>query len=180
MEKLGAIVFAGGKSSRMGQNKALIVYKGKRLVDRAVEVVAPMVDSMIVSSNEPLPDLDIPQVKDDVMDKGPIGGLYTCLKQAAHDWNLVIPCDAPYIDSGFYKKLIAAAKNCQAVVPVHSGGMVEPLMALYHKSILPIVEKQIAQNDYKLINLLREIEVNYIEFSELEQFKNMNYPSDLL
>lgn len=178
-QNITAIIIAGGKSSRMGSNKALITYNGKRLIDWAIHKVEPLVSTIIISSNTPLSGINYPIYADAFTDIGPLGGLHIGLAKSKTNWNLIIPCDMPNLDALVYYRLIEKTSNTLAVVPKHSNGNVEPLVALYHKSVHAYIETQIQKKDYKLVHLLNQIAVTYIDAGVEHLFKNINYPNDL-
>ena len=171
---------AGGKSSRMGTNKALLPFQGKRLIDRSVETLLPLVDKIIISANQPLPDIPYPFIADSVESIGPLGGLQACLSKSTSDWNMLIPCDTPFLSGSLYQQMLQHTAAVDAVIVTHSKGKIEPLIGLYNRRLLPLIEEQIARGDYKLINLLRRARVFYFETEEQSQFRNMNHPDDWL
>jgi molybdopterin-guanine dinucleotide biosynthesis protein A len=179
-KNLTAIVIAGGKSSRMGQNKSLIIYQGTRLIDNAIHLMENFTQNLLISSNADISTIFYPIIADDFSEIGPISGLYTCLKASKTELNLVIPCDVPYIKPVIYQKLLENTDGYDAVIPRLPNGKIEPLVACYKKSVLPVVLGQINLEDYKMIHLLDKLNVNYIDFEDAEQFKNMNTPNDLL
>jgi molybdopterin-guanine dinucleotide biosynthesis protein A len=180
MSTITGIVMAGGKSSRMGTNKALLPFQGKRLIDRSVETLLPLADKIIISSNEPLPELPYQQLADAVKAIGPLGGLQACLNLSTNGWNMLIPCDTPFLSVSLYQQLLQHTTAVDAVIVTHSQGKIEPLIGLYNRRLLPLIEDQIARGDYKLINLLRRARVFYFESEDPHQFRNMNHPGDLL
>jgi len=178
-EKITGIVIAGGKSTRMGENKALVKYKHERLIDCAIRILDPVVDFLIISSNESLPKIPYIMVKDEIQNIGPIGGLYSALKKSKTEKNVVIACDVPNVTSEFYEKLIKNLNDYDAVIPEHSEGKLEPLVAVYSQNILPIVEEQIKNKEYKMMNLIAKLNVNFISVKYGSMFKNVNAPGDL-
>ncbi len=176
---LTGIVIAGGKSSRMGQNKALMNFKGKRLIDNAISVINPLVDTVIISSNDLLPDISYLQIQDKYTGIGPISGLYSCLLASNSECNLIIPCDVPLVSAQFYEDLIDSIKGYDAVIPRLPDGKLEPLVAIYSKNILEIIHQQILEKNYKLINLFSLIKVKYIDVKDTSMFKNVNRPEDI-
>ena len=180
MNSVTGIVIAGGKSSRMGTNKALMKYSGKMLIEHAISIIEPLSNQIIISSNEPLLQLKYNNITDKINDVGPIGGLYSCLMESNTNFNIVIPCDAPHIESNLYKLLIENSENVDAVIPRLPNGKLEPLVACYSKSIIPVIESSINSGDYKLVNLLSKLKVKYIDINNINQFKNINTPKDIL
>lgn len=174
------IVIAGGKSSRMGTSKALIEYRGKRLIDNAIQILKVNSNTILISSNEIIPNITYPKIADEFKNIGPMGGLFSCLDASKTELNLVISCDAPHVESSLYRQLLENSEGFDAVIPRLPNGKLEPLIACYKKSILPIVLGQINILDYKMVHLLQKLRVNYIDFDDVELFKNMNSPEDLL
>lgn len=178
-EKVTGIIIAGGKSNRMGKNKALVKYRHQRLIDCAIQIFDPVVDFLIISSNTSLPNVPYVMVKDEIKDIGPLGGLYTALKKSHTQNNIVIACDIPNVSSEFYDRLVKKLEGFDAAVAEHSNGKIEPLVAAYSKSIIPTIEECIDNKDYKLINLLKRINTNHVITRRSSMFVNINTPDDL-
>jgi len=180
MNKITGIVIAGGKSTRMKHNKALIVYNKIRLIDNAIAIIDPFVSNLLVSSNEFIPAINYRIIKDEISNIGPIGGLLSCLKYSENELNIIIPCDTPHVSPHIYSLLIEKSENVDAVIPQLPNGKLEPLVACYKKSIIPVIEELINRGDYKLVNLFSKIKVKYLQIEDVLQFKNINTPEDLL
>lgn len=180
MDSVTGIVIAGGKSSRMGTNKALVIYKDKKLIEHVISIIEPLVSQIVISSNTPLLPLQYKNIADKIKDIGPIGGLYSSLLASNTEVNLILPCDVPHIKTELLQQLIDNCKNVDAVIPRLPSGKLEPLVACYNKSIMPFIKKAINLGDYKLVNLLSIINVKYIDIAEVDQFKNVNTPGDVL
>ncbi|MBI9069458.1 MAG: NTP transferase domain-containing protein [Salinivirgaceae bacterium] len=176
-KQITGIVIAGGKSSRMGTNKALIEYKGKRLIDNAFSIIKPLVQEVIISSNVEIKGYEV--YKDALTEIGPIGGLYTGLQNSTTEINLIIPCDVPNVTTEFYSSLLANSDGYDAIIPRLKDGKVEPLIGIYSKTILKTIEKQIYAKDYKLVNLLNLLHVKYVDVSDVSIFENINNLNDL-
>lgn len=168
----------------MGTDKALIKMGDKNLLEIAIEICKPVCKSIIISSNNPEHGkYGYPVIHDEIKDCGPIGGIYSCLKKSETDLNFVISVDTPFVPVEFLKFLTSQIENYDVVVPVHHSKK-EPLIALYHKNCIPVIETQLALHQFKiqyLINLLNT------RFSDTNQwvkkvpflFKNLNHPEDL-
>lgn len=180
MRNITGIVIAGGKSSRMGTNKALIKYNGKMLIEHTISIIQPLVTKIIISSNVSILKSKYQNIADTIIGIGPIGGLYSSMLESDTELNLIIPCDVPHVKTELYQQLIENSHNVDAVIPRLPNGKLEPLVASYNKSILPIIEHSINNGDYKLINLLSRLNVKYIDVVDEEQFKNINTPNDIL
>lgn len=184
----GAIILAGGKSSRMGKNKALLPIDGVLNIERIKNCLAGMFDDIIVVANDEgaYQFLKLPIVKDKVRDKGPLAGIQAGLLAAKHETNLLVACDMPFISLEVAKHLLEQSIGYDAVVPVINGKQ-HPLFAVYKKSVLPALEDCLLTNQLRIKQLIERINVNYItdehllnkEIANLAQvFYNMNHPSE--
>jgi len=169
----------------MGRDKALIELEGQTLLDRAVGFCKSFADEVLISSDsENHKKGRIRTIPDEFKNCGPIGGIYSCLKQSANEWNFVLSVDAPFVEKEFVTFLINSALGFDAVVPTHDWKR-EPLIALYNKTSVSQFESQIKTGNYKLHFLLQELKTNFVETDEwLEKypklFQNLNYPEDLI
>lgn len=181
--RITAIILSGGKSSRMGTDKALLKINDNDLLDRAIEVCQPVCAHIIISSNHPKHrKLGVHIVPDEIQNCGPLGGVFSCLKKSSTDWSFVLSVDAVFVETTFIEFLTNEVGAFDAVVPVHSNG-IEPLIALYHKNCLPEMEEMLKRGDFKMRNLFSKINVKYVDVQNwLEKyprlFFNMNKPGD--
>ena len=178
------IVLAGGKSSRMGTDKGLLVYKGKKLVEYSIDLLKGYCNDLIISTNNPeYGQFGIPVHADEFPGKGPAGGLFSAMKGSSGDWNLVLACDMPFLNRPLLDVLLSNLGNCRGVVPVHEG-LIEPLAAVYHKSMEVTLTDALKENHLSMHQILKSARVNFlpvenllIEFPFL--FKNLNNLSDI-
>jgi len=128
-----AIILAGGRSSRMGQDKSLLSTNDIPLIGKIASQLEGHFPEIIVSANDMekyrvfasagIPDLEA--------GKGPLMGIYSALLCSEHEINFVVACDIPELDMQYIQDLIKEAKDHQIVVPVWSDGRLEPLFAVY-------------------------------------------------
>ena len=187
--EITGIVLSGGKSRRMGKEKGLCHFRGKALITFAIDTLKPLCKTLIISANNKIDQYDLleyPVISDDIPDTGPIGGLYSCLKQSQSAINLVISCDTPFVTTEVYQELLKYIVDYQAVVPVHEDGLLEPITAVYHRSCLPVILQQIEKGEYKMMDLLARLNTKFVYFdtnmsdSKPSLFHNLNSPEDLL
>ena len=122
------IILAGGKSSRMGTDKGFVVYKNKAFVQHIIEALQPLVDEIIIVSNNP--DYDVfgfKRVNDLIENAGPLAGVYTGLHYSKTENNLVISCDVPLINSETLSLLMEGIDDNTDVVQLESNGKSMPL-----------------------------------------------------
>jgi molybdopterin-guanine dinucleotide biosynthesis protein A len=157
---VGGYVLAGGRSSRMGRDKALLPLAGKPLVEHALIKLRRICrDVAILSNNAELERLG-PVVKDLHPDCGPMGGLEAALAHSVHDWNLVLPVDVPFPPtaflSGWIYMTLGHAKRCGTRVALFNvGGVPQPTLVMLHREIAPYLTIALAQGRYKLFPELR-------------------------
>jgi len=168
----------------MGRDKALIKVDGKTLLERAVEFCSSFCDEVLISSDSESHRTEGTRtIPDEFKDCGPIGGIYSCLKQSSNEWNFVLSVDSPLVVKEFVNYLIGETTGFDAVVPIYDGKK-EPLIALYNRRSVPQFENQIKTGNYKLYFLLQKLNTHFVESSEWLKkypnlFQNLNYPKDL-
>lgn len=181
------IILSGGKSRRMGKNKAFIEVGGLRLVDRITVLFKELFDEVILVTNEPLAylDLDVTIATDIFPGKGPLGGIYTGLFFAQHERAFVAPCDMPFLKSGFIEWMMENSGNCDILVPAPSDGL-QPLHAVYSKKCLPIIKKMLDDDRLQIKLLYKRCKTVEVPESmlrlfdgELKMFRNINSQEDL-
>jgi molybdenum cofactor guanylyltransferase len=178
------IVLAGGKSSRMGTDKGLLLYKGKKLVEYSIDLLKMYCNELIISTNNPeYEQFGIPVHADKFPGKGPAGGIFSALKESSGDWNLVLACDMPFLNRPLMDVLLSNLVNCSGVVPVHDG-LIEPLAAVYHKSIEVTLTKAFKENHLSMHHVLNSAKVNFLPVENLLKefpflFTNLNKLSDI-
>jgi molybdopterin-guanine dinucleotide biosynthesis protein A len=179
---IGGYVLAGGKSSRMGRDKALIELAGKPLVLHAVVKLRRVcIDVSILSENQAL-DAYAPLVRDLHPGCGPMGGMEAALLHTQYDWNLFMPVDVPFVPtvylSGWVRNTLPETSRIHRQRPegrrLHGGeharvrmftvdGVPQPTLALVHREVRPFLTEALERGEYKLFpvleNACREISV---------------------
>jgi len=177
---LTGIILAGGESTRMGQEKALIRFEGERLIQRSLSILDHFCDSMLISSNnKALEVFGYEVIEDDHHNIGPIAGLSAALKASPSEHHLVIPCDTPFVNERLYEKILRHADDFEVVIAGTPDLYIEPLIGYYHRSALDIIEKQIQKGMYKLHDALNLMNVKVEIFKDKHLFTNINSPDDL-
>lgn len=183
--QITGIILAGGNSSRMGIDKALLEIDGQTLLSRAVELCRVFCDEILISSNNTKHNASgCLLVADELAECGPMGGVYSCLKQSQNEWNLILSVDATFVEKDFVDFLLEWIQDFDAVVPAHSGKK-EPLIALYNKKIISDLHSQLESRNYKMRFFLEKIRTNFIDSNNWERkypklFHNINSPEDLM
>jgi molybdenum cofactor guanylyltransferase len=185
---VAGFVLAGGKSSRMGQDKALIDFNGKPLLSHAVETVRAVCHKSFVVGN-PTKYLSYgPIVEDFYTDQGPLAGIHAALKSSAAKLNLMVAVDMPFISVELLQFLIMQARGSSAMVSIPEiDGRLQPLCAIYRREFLPLAEAALKAQENKIGRLLTPERTYVVKEDILTQagfsvnmFSNLNSPRDLL
>ena len=182
------VVQAGGKSTRMGgEPKALIDLGGRRIVERVVAAIAPVVDHVLVVTNTPelYAFLGLPMVGDVFPDHGSLGGIYSGLKAAPGDAAFTVACDMPFLRADVARAVIAHAGEADVVIP-RVGDQLETMHALYAKACLPHIEDRLRAGRFKIVGFFDDVRVLEISEDEVRRladpsvvFMNVNTPDEL-
>jgi molybdopterin-guanine dinucleotide biosynthesis protein A len=184
------IILAGGKSQRMGKDKAFIRFHGETLVSRILDRLEGLAEEVIViapRSPENLP-RGVQFAPDLLPGRGPLGGLYTALSVASHQIIAVVACDMPFVNAKLlaYQRDILLSEDLDVVVPSSEKGL-EPLHAIYRKnSCLPRVRKTLEAGKGQLISWFPSVKVHILAPEESNTFDrrgliflNVNTPEEL-
>lgn len=175
-------LLAGGKSSRMGTNKALLRFDdGSTVIERIVGRVAPLCPEILIVTNTPdeYAFLDLPMFADAYPGASSLGGIYTGLVHATNERALVLSCDLPLLDPGLLRHLLELPFDYDLLVPFVDGRQ-QPLHAIYAKTCLNAMRAQIEADDFKIVRLLDTLKgrTPNIEGDWQSSVKNMNTPED--
>ncbi len=166
-----AIILAGGRSSRMGRNKALLEIGGERIVDRTVSLFKSLFKEVILVTNTPdeYAYLDVRTVTDLYPGKGSLGGIYTGISYASYDYSFIASCDMPFLNSELIEFIISLKGNYDLVVPKLRDGY-EPLHAVYSKNCLKPIETVMDKGDLRIIGFYSEVKIREVSEEELAPF----------
>ncbi len=175
-------VLAGGASSRMGVDKALIEVGGQPLVMVAASRIARVCGKVsIVGDPARYGNLGLAVVPDRFPGAGPLAGIEAALNATNTDWNLIVACDMPALNPEILESLFAAEADC--TLPRYADGKVEPLCAVYHRRCHEALLTAIEQGIRKITDALALLEPNhaitYISVSSAASFENLNTPEEL-
>ena len=177
-----AIIMAGGRSRRMGQDKTILKINGTPVIKYIFDQLRSHFDQILVSSNNIAKHSfsGVKVVPDEVANKGPLMGIASALRVSQNDINFVIACDIPEVDIDLIRRLIKKNRNFDAVLPQTGPSQYEPLFAVYKKSTLAAIDESIISGNYKILDPLKKCKVNYVKLHRAEQIKNLNTMSDYL
>jgi molybdopterin-guanine dinucleotide biosynthesis protein A/molybdopterin converting factor small subunit len=182
-----AVVLAGGKSSRMGRPKALLLFDNKPLIVHLVDTLQRIFAEVVVvaAPEQELPSLPFSRlVCDEVPYQGPVGGIYYGLKAAGGEFCFVTSCDVAFLNTFLISYLISRISNHDVVVP-HWQERLQPLHAVYQKRVLPLLEEQLERGELRPVYLFDKVRTCKIGEDEIRRFDpeglsflNMNTPED--
>lgn len=186
---MACIVLAGGKSLRLGRDKALEKLDGQSMIERVIERLPLPDDEIIVvtaDENQALPPgLEVKRVFDVCPGRGALVGIYSGLRAASTFYSLVVACDMPFLNTALLRYMIELSPGFDAVIP-RLGGTLQPLHAVYSKDCLGPIEAMLGEDRRKLAGLPDRVRARYVGAEEVEAFDpehlsffNINSESDL-
>lgn len=208
MPRASAIILAGGKSRRMGSDKAFLEFDGELLIERVIERVRRVCDQVVIVSN----DLDsyarfgVPIVGDVYPNKGSLGGIFSGLLAIREPYAVAVACDMPFLNEALLRHLISLADQADVIVPrakdlssnVHRGrpdastlrlakdADLHPTHAVYSKNCIEPMRARLLADDLRIISFYEAVRVLVVEPEAIDRFDpkhlsffNANTPEDL-
>ncbi len=185
------IILAGGRSRRLGRDKAVESVGGQPLIQRVIHRLSQVTSEIVVVvADQTQADqfaLDQGQrvTQDLYLGKGSLGGIFSGLTAARQEWSLVVACDMPFLNLELLRYLMSRREGFVAVVPVLEGRP-EPTHALYSKACLLPMEQRLMADDLKISGFYDQVRVDYVDEEEIVcldpdclSFFNVNSPPDL-
>jgi len=185
-----SIILAGGKSSRLGQNKALQVIEGKSLIQWVVDCLTILSTEIIIATahGEAIPcssTVRIKTIADIYPGKGPLVGIYSGLIASSSSRAIVVSCDTPFLSASLLEYMTQICSTFDIVVP-RIKNEVEPLCAVYSKNCLAPIQELLERDERQIRRLFDMVEVKYVEEHEINRFDprhlsffNINSQTDL-
>jgi molybdopterin-guanine dinucleotide biosynthesis protein MobB len=182
MPSLAGYILTGGKNRRMnGQKKLFLEYRGSSFLKHIISTL-DMFENIYLSvdKTEPYEELNMPMVVDLFHEIGPMGGVYSGLKQCSEDALFVVACDMPLIDKKSVQIIFEEyLKHPDKITIAKSGERIHPLFGIYPKNVLPIMEKLINEQDYRMSDLLSQAGHVEVSISHNEMaMENINTPEE--
>lgn len=186
-QSVSGFVQAGGKSLRMGQNKALLKLGEIKLIEYSIKALSSVVSEVGIITNTPelYKDFGVLCYRDVWPNLGPMAGIYAALKYSNSDYVVTIACDMPFVSTELLKILFEHKEDYQICVPLDFNGELQPLCAIYHKSCQNKILSLIENSKYaprELFSLVKTRIIPFEKFSHLNFarhfFENINSPKD--
>jgi len=182
-----AFVLAGGKSTRMGKDKAFVVLDGRTLLDRMLELARSVAAEVRIVGDRAKFAAFAPVVEDIFPGCGPLGGIHAALRSSQTDLNLILAVDVPFVSAAFLEFLIARSRDSRATVTVvRTRDGFQPLCAIYWRAFADSAEKALREGHFKIDALFEQTQTEVIEEEKLVAtgfslhiFRNLNTPEDV-
>jgi molybdenum cofactor guanylyltransferase len=163
-----AFILAGGKSSRMGEDKARLQLQGRTLLEIAVEKARQVAGNVDIVGSRAAFGSDA--IEDIFPNCGPLGGIHAALTHSRCDFNLILAVDTPFVEARFLRLLVEQAQKASAVATLaRTSDGFQPLCAVYHKSFAAVAEKALKEGRYKIDALFAAVKTRIIDEAELRQ-----------
>ncbi len=209
LTRVSALVLAGGRSRRMGRDKALLDFDGAPLIAHVIARVQQVCAEVIVVANdvETYARFGAPVIRDVYPDRGSLGGVFSGLRAIRYDYALAVACDMPFLNPTLLRYLIALAPTADVIMPraadpsrSRSGGVkprlqydlrakeidLHPTHAIYSQRCIAPIEERVRSGDLRLIGFLDAVKVRIVEAREIDPFDpqhlsffNVNTPENL-
>ena len=168
-------MLVGGRSRRMGRDKALLPFRGGTLAAALADSVRKAAGDAVLVGNPA-----IGGIPDLYPGEGPLGGILTALHHTSAEWNLIVACDMPRVTADLLRRLLnrAEAAGCDVLLPHSPRGRPEPLCAVYRRSARESIEMRFRTGVRKVTMALEELDVCHLEVTEAVPFQNVNTPED--
>jgi molybdopterin-guanine dinucleotide biosynthesis protein A len=165
------IILAGGKSRRMGENKAFIDAGGVPLIERVYRVFREIFPEIIIVANDTrsFEMYDVRLQKDIILNRGALGGLYTGLFHSPSYHAFCTACDMPLLNRGVITYMVEERDEYDVIVPKTHDGL-HPLHAIYSKGCLEPIRHLLDRNELRIVDFFQQVRVRYIEEMEIKEF----------
>ena len=179
---MNVVILAGGKSSRMGSNKAFLKVKGKTFIEHQIALLREIFSEITISANTPeeYKHLNVPIIGDIYPDKGPLGGIYSAIINSKSFHTFMLACDMPFVEIDLIKHLKSFISGHDVVIPQSKKGL-EPLHAFYSKNCIAPIKKELDSNNLRIVSFFPQVKVKTVKLNNLpssnkfkDSIKNLN------
>ena len=178
-ETMIAVIFAGGKSSRMGEDKALLPFGGyPTLTEFQHSKLTTMFDKVYISAKEHKFDFDCLVIEDNYTENSPLVGIISIFETLKVEKVFILSVDAPLVNKETIEKLLKYDQNSRDAIVAQSPSGIQPLCGIYKRSILPLAYLQLEKGHHRLGELLRLANTLFVKFDEDIPFTNLNHPEE--
>ena len=183
---VSCVILAGGKSIRMGSNKALLPYRGGRLIEAIHRQMTEIFTEVILVTNNPEQYEFLPcrKAPDLFTDGGALAGIHSGLRQSSNPAIFVVACDMPFLNNGLIRHLAGRADKGSVIIPEGPAGL-EPLHAVYGRGCLAAIEESLTSGKKRVISFFDHVEIIKVNAEQIAtfdpsftSFSNINTPDE--
>jgi molybdopterin-guanine dinucleotide biosynthesis protein A len=186
MDSIAGFILTGGQSRRMGTDKSRLMLGGRSFLEHIAGQLSLLTSCVTVVGNDTEAQLKIPTVPDVYPQWGALGGVHAALAACSAVWALIVACDFPFVTGELFARLASFREGAEAVAPIQSDGIPQPLCALYRvEPCLGRADHLIKSGERKPLALLQSVQTRWLSFAELSDlegvdhfFDNINTPED--
>jgi molybdopterin-guanine dinucleotide biosynthesis protein A len=173
-KQITGIILCGGKSKRMGTDKALLKLGKFNLLEIAILTLEPFCDEILLSSNIEYPlEKTLTYIPDKYDNIGPISGIYSALSESKNEHHIIITCDTPFLTTNTIQFILENAEQYDIVLP-QVNGKIQSLTGYFNISVLPFIESEIQKKHYKPIQMFMECKHKILPIDYSLPFYNQN------
>lgn len=173
-----AVIFAGGKSSRMGEDKSLLPFGGFETLSAFLfHKLTPLFGRVYLSAKTQKFGFEAPLILDSYPQSSPLVGIVSVFEQLEVHEVFVLSVDAPFVDLEIIAKLFESKGHYDAIIARSPSGT-QPLCGIYRRTLLPKAKEFLTQDNHKLNFLLQSVDTLFVEFEKDEKFMNLNHPHE--
>lgn len=170
----------------MGKDKAFLRVEGMPMIEHVLRALRKSTERVIIVTNTPeaYASYDALVITDAGDKRGPLTGIYSGLLRSPDEYNLVVACDMPFLNSRLLSYMAGLARSYDVVLP-KIGDFIEPLHAVYRRSLLPVIEDHIKREQRKIRSIFTGLRVRHVTEEEIDRidpmrrsFINLNTPEE--
>jgi len=174
------VVLAGGQSRRMGRDKALLPVGPSTLLNATIGPLVELFDEILIGVSLGQRILHPPGrlVEDEVAGQGPLRGILTGLRAARNEACFVLACDMPGLPASVARKIARASKDAEIAIAVSVRTLKEPLLGIYKKSVIPVIESLLAGGKRSILDLFDRVPTTEVRLASEDIPPNINTPAE--
>jgi molybdopterin-guanine dinucleotide biosynthesis protein A len=184
--RVTAVILAGGGSTRMKSNKALLPFDGERFIERIYRQLSAIFRETLLVTNTPelyraLPCRKVPDIYPGM---GALAGIHSALMHSETSYIFAVACDMPNLKQAVIRRLVGRINGQDVIIPESDGGL-EPLHAVYGKGAIPVIEEQLSNGNKKIVECCKLLTTTVLTKEEIglldpdfRSFRNINTPEE--